>query len=58
VVVVPWVANRASHSFGSPVTALFTPTHRRKAVIVDINYMARVWRVFGKPKMGKPANDR
>jgi hypothetical protein len=25
-------------------------------MIVDLTYMARIWRMFGKPKLGKPAN--
>jgi hypothetical protein len=24
---------------------------------VDLTYMARIWRVFGFPKLGKAAND-
>lgn len=24
---------------------------------VDLTYMARIWRVFGVPKLGKVAND-
>ena len=29
----------------------------REAVITDLTYMARIWRIFGIPDMEEPAND-